>query len=82
MRLRKLIIKSPEYREKKDISKEKAKASITEDLNDCIDTRCHKDVVDKSILTAWTYNVKSVQCCSRGVKSKALVINGQLNVGV
>ena len=54
-RLRKLFTIDPEYRENNNISREKAKSSIIEGLNNGIDVWFKKNGVDKSSLKEWKY---------------------------
>ena len=49
-KLKSLFTKGPKYKENE---KERAKASIMEGLNDCIDIWCNKLGGDKSLLTEW-----------------------------
>ena len=48
-----MFTKSPQYRETNNISREKTKSTLTEGINDCIDTSCSKDDIDRSVLIDW-----------------------------
>ena len=51
--LRKFFTKSTKYRENNNISWQKAKSTITEGPNDCINTWCSKHGTYKSVLMEW-----------------------------
>ena len=52
-KLRKLFTKVPKYIETNHVSWRNAKSTKIEGLNDCIDTRCSKYGIDKSVLMEW-----------------------------
>ena len=77
-KLRKLFTKGPEYRETNNISWEKAKSTITEGLNDCIDTWCSKHGINKSVLMEWKDRV--IDSVDEKIKSKSVLPqNNSLN---